>query len=102
MAMGARMKVARRSPERNDSLISGKPLNFTGWKSPSPSISLVMKSVTGQVRWQVTGRKPIFIFFSFSLANQVETGAQFKRTWAAVMADTQVKAVMMRALRRVI
>src|SRR5262245_48500293 len=52
------MKVASRCSERNASFSSGQPAKRTGWKVPSPVLFSLMKWVTGQVRWQVTGRKP--------------------------------------------
>ena len=59
MAIGARMKVASRWPDRNDSFSSGQPPNRTGSNHPlRPVLCSLTKCVTGQVRWQVTGMKP--------------------------------------------
>ena len=59
--MGARINVAGMSRGRpmNISFNSGHPLKRMGLNKSSPDISLLMKWVTGQVRWQVTGRKPM-------------------------------------------
>jgi len=58
IANGANMKVAGKRPDATDSFISGNPLNRTGSYKPSPPRFLLIQSVTGQVRCQVTGRKP--------------------------------------------
>ena len=58
MARGATMKVAWMSPETKDSFIEGKSLNLRLSKIEPRELWAVTQLVTGQVRCQVTGRKP--------------------------------------------
>jgi len=53
------MKAASIRPALTDSAIVGKSVKR--WDSNRVDLlALVAKSVTGQVRWQVTGKKPTF------------------------------------------
>jgi hypothetical protein len=58
IAIGASIKVPGRDPAKKASFNSGKPEKRTGWKKLLPTMFWFIQSVTGQVRWQVTGRKP--------------------------------------------
>src|SRR5690349_23016246 len=57
MASGAIMKLAWSRPALKDSTMVGKSVNNCDSKR-EVALVRVAKSVTGQVRWHVTGRKP--------------------------------------------
>src|SRR5262249_49322599 len=84
IARGAMMNVASSALLMKASFISGKPLNRTGSKGPSPFIWLLMKCVTGQVRCQVTGRKPT------RKTSALRGGSRLAIRCRAVMPATQV------------
>ena len=58
IASGMFMNVASSLRPISASFIDGKSVYFCDWKTEPVSLCSVIQLVTGQVRWQVTGRKP--------------------------------------------